>query len=166
MNNMDVIYKNHGVNILKSYNGIVGHLIPCMENGRIVERSLVRNSNPNSKTRPFAWIGIDYKTGIFLYYKHCMWEDFMDAKLYPADTRISNRFVCVRTATEQVEMEKKLWKLYKSVREIVFQDEVTEEQKACIREYKQQWELTVLVDLKPYYEALSPEFFRWINKFE
>ena len=166
MKNIDNIYRNHGINILKCCNGVVGHLVPCMENGRMVERSFIRHSNPGNKTRPFAWIGVDYMTGVFLYYKHCMAEDFMDTKQYPADTCISDSFLTMRTAKEQEEMEQKLWELYKQVRELVFRDNLSELQEALICEYKKQWKLTVLTDLQPYYEALSPEFFQWLGRFE
>lgn len=166
MQNIDNIYRNHGINILKSCNGVVGYLVPCVENGRMVERSFIRYSNPQNKTRPFAWIGIDYLTGVVLYYKHCMAEDFMDTKQYPADSQISGSFLTVRTAKEQEEMDQKLWELYKQVRELVFQDSLSELQKSLVGEYKKQWKLTVLTDLQCYYEALSPEFFQWLARFE
>lgn len=164
MKDIKKFYKNYGESVLKTVNGVVGYLIPCIENEKIVERTFIRSANPLNKMRPFAWLELDSETGTLMFYKHCMHEDFVDTEKYPPNSIISNRFTSERSTKEQLECEKALWDLYSSLREFVFNNDLTEDQKVILKEFKEQWNKTVLCDLKTYYEALSPEFFEWINE--
>lgn len=165
MKDFSNIYQNYAQHIYDAFNGEVDYLLPALENGMMVERSFVSNIDRTCKYRPFAWIGIDSETGEFLYYKHCLCEDFIDTQAYPPESVIKAEYITERTLEEQIEYDKELWRLYSIIREYAFSETLTDEQKEVLRKYREIWEKTVLLDLKPYYEALSPEFFEWLSQF-
>lgn len=156
-------YRKYGKKIYDLCGGAVGYLVPALEHGRIIERTLLRRGSGSIFQRPFAYVGFDMESGTLLYYKHCGLEDFVDTKLYPPNTVIGSAFLTQRTVQEQKEYEEKLWDAYKKIRDFVFAENITSGQKELLQEYKAQWELTVLKDLTFYYESLSPEFFSWMR---
>ncbi len=164
MNNILVFYNKYSTSIRDTFNGTLGYLVPSIENGKMVERTFVDSATASLKrTRPSAYIEIDSETGVLLFYKHCMYEDFVNTEEFPPGTPVSNKFETERTVKEQIEFDKALWELYKDLRTFAFEENLTEDQLKTVREYKEMWNKTVLCDLKQYYEALSPDFFNWLN---
>lgn len=157
-------YLKYGKQLYELTGGIIGYIVPAIEGNRYVERAFLKSSNPGVLSRPFAWVGFDMASGTLLYYKHCISEDFADSEKYPAGTKLKGEFPSPRTAKQQAEYEKQLWESYTAIREFVFKENLSDVQKALVDEYKKQWALTVMKDLIPYYEALSPEFFKWLNQ--
>lgn len=149
--------------LTKMTGGVIGYLVPGIDSGRKVERTLIRGRDGMDLRRPFGWAEFEMETGVILFYRHCIVDDFTDTQAYPLSTVMSREFNGDRTAKQQMEYEKKLWECYLKIREFVFEEDPTEEQKALMREYQQLWELTVLKDLAAYYETLSPEFFAWLS---
>lgn len=158
------MYKRNAENILRLCNGYVGFLVPKLENGKIVECSFIRSANANIKNRPFAWVGFDPDSGAVLYYKHCSYDDFVCTDKYPPTTTISGEYISERNVDQQELFEKQLFNNYMNLREFVFKEKISEEQREIVRDFRKIWNITVLNDLKPYYEALSPEFFSWLDE--
>lgn len=164
MKNIMTAYKKNAESILRLCNGCIGHLIPKCENGKIIECSFVRSANAAAKRRPFAWVGLDPNSGAVLYYKHCAYEDFMCTEKYPPTTVISGEYVTKRTVEQQQQYEKQLFDCYMKLRDFAFEKELGKEQRDIAKTFKEMWNITVLNDLKPYYQALSPEFFEWLSE--
>lgn len=165
MKNTLDMYRMYGEKIYQLCHGVIGYMIPAEESGKRIERTLIRYSDAGNRRRPFAWAGFDMETGMLLYYKHCSMEDFIDTNMYPADTALGKSYKNERTPKEQIKYEKALWESYESIREFVFLPEISRGHRELVRRFKAQWEMTVLKDLVPYYEALSPEFFAWMKEF-
>ena len=166
MNDILNRYTEYGEQLYRMTGGVIGCIVPASENGRIVERSLLRSVASRSKKlrRPFAWVGFDRDSGMMLYYKHCMTEDFVNTEEYPAGTELKGDFSSPRTPEQQAEYESALWECYEKIRDFALDNDLSGEQKELVRRYKKQWELTVMTGLLPYYKALSPEFFEWLGK--
>jgi len=156
-------YLNYGKMLYDMTGGIIGYIVPAAENGKLIERAFLKHSNAKTLSRPFAWVGFDKESGMLLYYKHCMSEDFMDTEKYPPTVRLKGEFSSQRTPAQQAEYESRLWEAYKKIRGFVLRENLTDEQKALVAEYRRIWELAVMTDLIPYYKALSKEFFEWLE---
>lgn len=157
-------YIDYGKKLYDMTGGVTGYIVPAIENGVQVERTFLKFSVPGQLFRPFSWVGFDKKSGTLMYYRHCMMQDFMDTEKYPASTKLKGEFSSPRTPKQQIGYEKELVERYEAIRDFVFEENIPEEQKKLVREFREQWELTVMTDLIPYYEALSPEFFEWLEK--
>ena len=162
MKNILEKYRSYGEMFLSICGGAMGYMVPVLENGKKVERTLFRQASAVGHKRPFSWAGFDMETGMLLYYKHCSAEDFADTKTFRPDSEIKSEYVSPRTAAQQIEYERQLWSEYEQIREFALETEVNEQQKAQAAAFGKQWEKTVLKDLVPYYKALAPEFFEWI----
>lgn len=146
-----------------SRGGVLSHFLPEIENGRITERAFIRNQTAGVNRRPYAWIGIDSINDQLLFYKHCALEDFMDTEQFPPNTEFNTIFMTPRSASEQVEKEKALLEKYRTVREFAFASGLNDSQKEDLISFKCMWDDTIISGLQPYYEALSPGFFQWIQ---
>ena len=90
-------------------------------------------------------------------------DDFVKDDPYRPEQTIDYSFRVPRTAVRQAQLMKRQAELYERIRKFAFcsRDQAEED---CLREFLNLLEQTVPEGLKPYYRALSPEFFQWAGK--
>ncbi len=139
----------------------VSFFLPVKKNGHILDTAFLYSSNTAfvKRTRPFAMIIVEPKTGNLLVYKNAYIDDYMDAEKYPMDMQVDYSVPCARTVKEQAGYLNKVNELYGSVRELMFKEELTAEETAVFAEYKENFHKAVSAELLPFYEGLSPEAF-------
>lgn len=140
----------------------LSHFVPCRENGLITERAFVQ-ANAAVIERPFAYLGVLPETGELLYYKHCGFEDFVDTAEYPFGMDIDGSFATERDVDSHIAMERDLLDVYGFVREYAFTQSLGEHQKEALDKFNGLFAQAVPKGLLPFYRALSPAFFAWIE---
>ena len=111
--------------------------------------------------RPFAQITIDMKTGMLLAYKDCRVEDFMDQDKHPLSEVINYELPEKLTVQKYIAQQSLINKLYKQVREFVFNESLTEKEQEVFRKYIVLVLNSVPKALVPYYKKLGKKFYDW-----
>lgn len=138
----------------------VSFFLPMEKKGHILDSAFLYSSATNNtkRTRPFAMIIVDPKSGSLLEYKNSYIDDYMDGEKYPMNMQIDYSVPCAKTAKEQIAYMKKVNELYGIVRELFFKKELTEEERVKFAEYKENFIKAVPTALLPFYEGLTPAF--------
>ncbi len=146
-------------------NFAVSYFIPVIINDNMVDTAFLYSSTATVKerTRPFAKVMFEHSSGNLLEYKNSYICDYMNSDKYPMTTKINYSLPSEISAIEYGEIVKKVNSYYDMICEFAYKAEVAEENKEKIREYKSLFYASVPEALLPYYEALSPEFFEWLN---
>lgn len=116
------------------------------------------------RARPFASALLEHGSGILLEYRNAYLDDFMDTKEYPLAQKIDYSVPFAKTAAEQGKLLERIDELYESIRELAWKNESEESEKRAAKEYGVCFYRAVPRDLLPFYEALSPEFFAWLQR--
>lgn len=143
----------------------VSYFVPAVVDGNIVDLAFVYASlaNVQEKTRPFAKVMFEHKTGCLLEYKNSYIDDYMDSNKHPMTTKIDYSLPKEISAVEQGMTVRKVNAYYDAICLLAYKTDVSDKEKEKIREYKTLFYKSVPKALLPYYEALSPEFFSWLN---
>jgi len=116
------------------------------------------------RPRPFASILLEPKSRAMLEYRNSYISDFADALRCPMDRKLDYSVPFAKTAKEQGELVEAINGLYKTVRELPWKAGQTDEEQKIAAEYRSYFFKAAAKDLLPFYEALSPEFFKWLGK--
>ena len=144
-------------------NTAVSQFLPGKKGERVVERAFFYPAMRAKRGRPSAWICLDRDSGRLENYSCCFVDDFVKDDPYRPEQTIDYSFRVPRTAVRQAQLMKRQAELYERIRKFAFcsRDQAEED---CLREFLNLLEQTVPEGLKPYYRALSPEFFQWAGK--
>lgn len=144
-------------------NTAVSQFLPGKKGERVVERAFFYPALGAKRGRPSAWICLDRDSGRLENYSCCFVDDFVKDDPYRPEQTIDYSFRVPRTAVRQAQLMKRQAELYKRIRKFAFcsRDQAEED---CLWEFLNLLEQTVPEGLKPYYRALSPEFFQWAGK--
>jgi hypothetical protein len=108
---------------------------------------------------PFARIAIDpYSRKLVYYY---------DSKTKPFGTEMESQSFPLEfdhSKDERREALKRYEELYVLVREFAFTNDLDAKQVSVLVEYMKTFDILVAVEMKPFYVALSPEFFALVTK--
>lgn len=160
--------KNNVVNKVKMLYGeniSFSFPVPATENDMKVEKYFVyRMSFEKNKTRPFAKVITAFADGTILEIVNSHFNDFVDTSDYPFEKKISYELSDNSlTARQMKELIERANSLYNTVREIFFQKELSENDKAIVIEYKAIIDRITPPSLIPFYNALNPLYVSWLN---
>lgn len=144
--------------------------VPALVDGQCVERFFLTDMTGVSPgdafvPRPYAWLEADARTGDMRTYQRCTARDFLDPALYPADCRLSNQVGFADKATFQDALAR-LREQYEQLRALYWHDRLsgTEAAPPAQREaFRHLFQQCVRAGQLPVYQALSPDFFRWLG---
>lgn len=142
--------------------------VPVRKAGHVLDAAFLYDmgSFDTVRTRPFASVLIEPATGTLLEYCNAYIRDFADSGKYPMTLKIDYSVPFAKTAAQQGALVAKIDELYGSIRELAWKEELTEEGKRAVREYRDCFEKAVPKDLVVFYEALAPEFMGWMKQVE
>ena len=139
--------------------------LPGRKNGRPVELFFLASNQPASvRQRPHAWLEVDAETGRLLRYAHCSAQDFA-SELNTSLTETLD-YSAPGGGSYRALMAKKreFARLYGEIREFAFAETLDEAQLGKLRQYRDLQDQVIGPQVLEYYKALSPEFFRWMDK--
>lgn len=154
-----------GVHALGNGGYSVSQPIPCMESGYRTERMFFYPSTSKAeRVRPYAWVSVSSEHGRVLSFQYCAIRDFMDTQKFPLDQIVDYSVPSAKTAKEQGELLKQYDAAYEAVRTYAFTEKPDETQKSQLKDFQQLMNRTIPAGLIPYYESLSPDFFKWMKQ--
>lgn len=164
----DKIRLNDGIYISADEGAALSAYVPEMINGKLYELAFVYSMAPSGlgylvTERPFAWLAVSSYSGDILFYNDCSYADF--AKDYPLNSRVSLSLKEKLSIDEFLKLDEEFVKVYEKIREFVFADanKLSQQQKDVMSKYRELFDKVIAPDFVPYYKALSPEFFKWIE---
>jgi len=166
MNNIDL--RNKKISELKKIIGInfaVSHFVPSLICSQLVDVAFlypVGISN-TKRTRPFAKLVLDHKTGMLLDYSNSFINDFMDSEKYPMSMKVDYSLSKQISVSEVKLNLDKVAELYDDVCDLFEKSELSDDEKEKVLYFKDCFYKTVPVESLDFYEALSPEFFSWLK---
>ena len=136
--------------------------MPDVTRGIWVERYfLYPAGNSIVRSRPFGLLTVSMENGQILAYQDCRINDFMDTEKYPFSEKISYALPR-KIGVKQFKVEQSLInKLYDSVREFSFKEELAAEQKQMLQKYMALLLQSIPAALHPYYQKMGKNFYRW-----
>ncbi|MCC8098213.1 MAG: hypothetical protein LIO44_06655 [Eubacterium sp.] len=148
-----------------SSNSSASFLVPYRLDNYILDAAFLYPNYPSpEKTRPTYFILCDIKRKALVELRNAYINDFIDSEKYPMDTKISYRVPFAKTVAEQAKLVNNIKAAYPFIRNIAFKTDVSEEDKAKLREYANAFKKAVPEALLPFYKAASPEFYEWLEK--
>lgn len=166
MNNFDM--RNDKIAHLRKVINVkfaVSYFVPVIIKDVLVDVAFIYSAITGSKarTRPFAKVMFEHNGSGLIEYKNSFIDDFMDSEKYPITTEVDYSFPADVSVRELGENMKKVNSCYDEICELAYKTELSDEEKAKVCEYKDLFIKSTPEALMPYYEALSPEFFEWLN---
>ena len=153
-----------GVHALQNGGYSVSQPIPCMEGSYRTERMFFYPSTSKvERVRPYAWASVSSEHGRVLSFQYCAIRDFMDTQKYPLDQIVDYSVPSAKTAKEQGELLKLYDAAYETVRTFAFAEKTDETQKSQLKDFQQVVSRTIPAGLMPFYESISPDFFKWMK---
>lgn len=138
--------------------------VPAMDGGNLTERFfLFPNQAAAVKRRPYAWLALDSESGRLMRYADCAVEDFASGLGVPLDQDIDYSAPGGLPVRELVKLNRRLAALYRELRAFVFSTALSGEQREWMAEYRELLSRLWQPELRRFYEALSPEFFAWLQ---
>lgn len=139
--------------------------VPGREDGRPVERFFLTSNQPAAvRRRPHAWLEVDAETGVLLRYAHCSAQDFAPALNAPLTETLDYSAPGGGSRRELLAKKRELARLYGEIREFAFAGTPDEVQRKKLRQYRELQGQVIGPQVLEYYQALSPEFFRWMDE--
>lgn len=168
---MTVLYKDLLKKVKRQMTEITGNgysLTPAFvkeENGHKCEVYFAYNlSGKGDITRPYIRLVTDYGTGIILEYRNAHYCEFANADKFPLDGKMSPKVPIAKSAAEQAELLNKLLSLYESVREFALSEDISDEERKTLAEYRQCLYDTIPAELMAFCVDAEKDFFEWIDK--
>lgn len=115
------------------------------------------------RPRPFAAVLLEPNSGAMLEYRNAYIHDFADSALYPMGIKLDYSVPFAKTAAEQGKLTETVNELYAAVRELAWKDALTDAERNTAAEYRACFAQAVPKALLPFYRALSPDFFKWLE---
>jgi len=106
---------------------------------------------------PYARIAIDFTNKSLAYYHHVDDKPFMQS--IPEDFFSSIIYDDIHKNWQNI-----YEKYYVEIRNFVFQENISDVQKAVLQDYKSSFEYIIDKEIQPYYYELSPGFWNWLEK--
>lgn len=129
--------------------------------GRLFDALFLYKPGDEPGTRPLGWVMMDSTTGKLAVLSDCEVMDFAAPNLLPPAE--SGKPKEELTPKKAAQMRARLNEYYESLREFVFEDEITPAQAVVVDGYKDLFMRLSLSGHYPYYYALSPAFFHWLR---
>ncbi len=138
--------------------------MPAMDGGKLTERFfLVPNQAAAVKRRPYAWLALDTESGRLMRYADCAAEDFASELGVPLNQSIDYSAPEGLPVRELMKLNRHLAELYRELRTFVFSRSPSGAQRELMAEYLELLSRLWRPELRRFYEALSPEFFAWLQ---
>jgi hypothetical protein len=154
-----------GVHALQNGGYSISQPVPCIEGSYRTERVFFYPSTLKiERVRPYAWASVSSEHGRVLSFQYCAINDFMDTQKHPLDQIVDYSVPSAKTAKEQGELLKQYDTAYDAVRTFAFADKLDETQRNQLKSFQQLMSRTIPAGLMPYYESLSPDFFKWMKQ--
>ena len=147
-------------------NFAVSNFVPSVVSDQLVDVAFlypVGTADPK-RTRPFAKIIIEHKTGILLDYSNSFINDFMDSEKYPMDMKIDYSISKLSCVAEVKQVLYNVETLYDDVCDMFVKEELSNEDKLKLSSFMDNFYKSIPCETLEFYQALSPEFFGWINR--
>ena len=160
--------RNNKILELKKITGIrfaVSHFVPALISGQLVDMAFLYpvSTSETKRTRPFAKVVLEHKTGMLLDYSNSYINDFMDSEKYPMSMKIDYSLANFTSAAEAKRSLDKTAELYDEVCEMFGKGDLSDEEKAKLSVYADNFHKTIPAGTLEFYKALSPEFFSWLK---
>lgn len=134
------------------------------ENGKLTEHMFLYSNQPiTKKPRPYAWLAIDSETGQLLIVCRCAYKDFAAGLQIPPGQLLDYAAPISCSHRELRQKQRAFAAVYEQLREFAFSDTVSGSQRNLLQQYQELSEQLINAELRPFYHALSPEFYRWIE---
>lgn len=136
--------------------------VPDIVKGKKVERFFLYRATPEiCRVRPFAVLVTSMETGQILAYSDSAVEDYFENRVYPlAETLNYTLPLSFSVKAYRVRLSL-LEKLYEYVRQRVFEEQPTLQDKQIMDCYMLLLEQMSPRELMPYYQAIGENFFKW-----
>ena len=145
-------------------NVVLSYPVPVREKELLTERYLLmRMSFSTERTRPFALLTVDAKSGRILALEDAWYRDFICTDDYPFDKKISYAFPKETTPAVIKKLSREFPALYQTVRELAFRQELSEEEKKTVQAYRNVMMTLIPEGVLPFYKAVGAEFFAWLD---
>lgn len=166
MNNIEL--RNKKVNELKKMIGIsfaVSHFVPAVINSQIADVAFLYpiGLSDTKKTRPFAKVIFEHKTGMLLEYSNSFINDFMDSEKYPMNMKLDYSLAKLSSASEAKKCFDKVAELYDDVCDLFEKKELSDDEKGRVSIFTDNFYKTIPDETIEFYKSLSPEFFSWLK---
>lgn len=166
MNNIEL--RNKKINELKKMIGTnfaVSHFVPAIIKSQIVDVAFLYpiGTSDTKRTRPFAKVLFEHKTGMLLDYSNSFINDFMDSEKYPMSMKVDYSLSKFSSALEAKKSLDKVAELYDDVCALFGKKELSNEEKEKVLVFTNNFYKTVPDETLAFYMELSPEFFSWLK---
>lgn len=166
MNNIEL--RNKKINELKKMIGAnfaVSHFVPAIIKSQIVDVAFLYpiGTSDTKRTRPFAKVIFEHKTGMLLDYSNSFINDFMDSEKYPMSMKVDYSLSKFSSALESKKSLDKVAELYDDVCALFGKNELSNEEKGKVSIFTDNFYKTVPDETLAFYMELSPEFFSWLK---
>ena len=142
--------------------------VPAKQAGKKLELVFLTDmAGADSETRtcprPYAWMKIDAEKGQIVQYQDCSVADFIDPAKYPMDAPVAN-LIDALTQEEFKALNEAMTESYEKLRVLYFDDAKAEGETAALQEtYRNAFFKVIRKGQYPFYQALNPDFFRWMG---
>ena len=141
--------------------------LPGRKNSRPVELFFLASNQPAAvRQRPHAWLEVDAETGCLLRYAHCSVQDFASELNIPLTGTLDYSAPGGGSYRALLAKKREFARLYGEIREFAFAETLDEVQQGKLRQYRDLQNQVISPQLLEFYKALSPEFFRWMDKMD
>ncbi len=138
--------------------------VPGKNGERTVERFFLYSNQPKTiKYRPYAWIVIDSETGRIVQFSRCECIDFAQNLQIPMERQIDYSAPLKVSHKELRNKQLEFNSVYARMREFAFSTTIDESRKDVLFQYKNLQEQLINVEVMPFYQSLSPDFYEWMN---
>ncbi len=138
--------------------------VPGKADGVLVERFFLSGNQPSAvRRRPHAWLEVDMETGQLLRYVHCAVQDFAAALNVPLAGTLDYSAPAGGSYRELLRKKREFARLYGEIRGFAFSEAPDPGQREKVRQYVEMQNQVISPQALVYYQALSPEFFRWLD---
>lgn len=139
--------------------------IPRQSGTKMTECFFLYSNQPvTRKARPYAWCVVDSKTGCLMQYNRCECCDFAAGLNIPIEQQIDYSAPAQCDYKELRDRQREFAALYAKLREFAFSDEISDEQRKMLRQYKSLHEQLINPKLTSFYMELSPDFYKWMER--
>lgn len=167
MKDMEQIMKNvflpGGLNMAGELTAL-SYPVPALDNGRLTERFFLCSNQARAvRRRPFAWLAMDVESGRLARYADCAVEDFAAGLGAAPDQELDYSAPEGQSVRETQKLARRMSELYRSIRTFAFCPAPSGEQREAMAQYQALLPRVWRPELRRFYEALSPEFFAWLQ---
>lgn len=162
---MDQLFQKGGFTIADPELTVLSSPLPAMTDGRLTELFfLCSNQAQAVRSRPYAWLAVEPEDGRLLRYCDCRAGDFAASLEPPLAQELDYSAPEGVSVRELMKLKRRYVELYQEIRTFVFTPAPSGEQRKIMAEYRELLARLWRPELRRCYEALSPEFFAWLEE--